>query len=195
MLDKKIKTIFYWLLLATACHAQNLDIDILKDINLNRNVHLDNTFIFVSNSVYPLVFGMPIGLSTYGYLKKDKVTKYNGFQVATSLIATEAIGLALKYSINRTRPYVKYPFIQNVVTEPDPSFPSGHTYIAFSLATSMTLAYPKWYVYVPAYAWASTVAFARLDLGVHYPSDVLCGMILGIGCAYINNLIWKKCLK
>jgi membrane-associated phospholipid phosphatase len=50
---------------------------------------------------------------------------------------------------------------------------------AFALATSLSLSYPKCYIIVPSFAWASSVGYSRMDLGVHYPSDVLAGAIVG----------------
>ena len=100
----------------------------------------------------------------------------------------------MKYSVGRERPFVTYTDIINKSGKPcnDPSFPSGHTSTAFTLATSLSLEYPKWYVIVPAYTYASTVAYSRMHLGVHYPSDVLVGALIGSGCAYITHVVNKK---
>ena len=73
-----------------------------------------------------------------------------------------------------------------------PSFPSGHTSGAFASATSVSLAYPKWYIIAPSFAWAGSVAYSRMHLGVHYPSDVLAGAIIGSGSAYISFKINQK---
>jgi membrane-associated phospholipid phosphatase len=54
------------------------------------------------------------------------------------------------------------------------------------LSTSLSVAYPKWYVIAPAYTWAAGVAYSRLALGAHYPSDVLAGAIIGSGSAWLN---------
>ncbi|HSC36729.1 MAG TPA: phosphatase PAP2 family protein, partial [Chitinophagaceae bacterium] len=67
------------------------------------------------------------------------------------------------------------------------SFPSGHTSSAFAMATSISMSYPKWYVIAPCYLWAGTVGVSRIVLGVHYPSDVLAGALVGMGSAYVTN--------
>lgn len=62
----------------------------------------------------------------------------------------------------------------------------------FALATSLSLSYPKWYIIVPSYAWAGSVGYSRMDLGVHYPSDVLAGAVIGAGSAWLTYYINKK---
>jgi membrane-associated phospholipid phosphatase len=80
--------------------------------------------------------------------------------------------------------------------ESSASFPSGHTSIAFATATALSLKYPKWYVIAPASIWACSVGYSRMNLGVHYPSDVFAGAVLGAGSAFltykINEWFWEK---
>jgi membrane-associated phospholipid phosphatase len=181
----RIILLFTLLFFCNSIFAQNTDIDILKSINQNRDRGLDNTFKTISNSVAPISIAVPVGVFCAGLIKKDSTIKNKGLVMGATLLVTTGITIGLKYAVNRTRPYVTYPFIDNASTEPDPSFPSGHTSESFATATSLSLAFPKWYIIAPSYLWACSVAYSRLDLGVHYPSDVLAGAIIGAGSSYL----------
>ncbi len=165
--------------------AQNTDIEMLRKINLGRDRNLDNTFVFISNSVTPISVLVPISIFFEGYSSRDSVLKNKGLFIGTTLCVSTAATVALKYGVNRKRPFVTYPDIQKVADAGSYSFPSGHTSDAFATATSLSLAFPKWYVITPSFLWACSVGYSRMDLGVHYPSDVLAGAIVGAGSAFV----------
>lgn len=181
-----MKYIFlFFISLNLTVSAQNIDIDILKSINLNRNKKLDNTFIFVSNSIVPVSVGVPLGVIGVGFLKQDSTIKNKGVYIGASLVIAAGITTGLKYSVKRERPFVTYPVIDKVMNAGSPSFPSGHTSDAFATATSLSLAFPKWYIIAPSFVWACSVGYSRMDLGVHYPSDVLAGAAIGAGTSFL----------
>ncbi|MCW3070502.1 MAG: hypothetical protein JWO44_392 [Bacteroidetes bacterium] len=165
--------------------SQNIDINILKSINKGRNKSLDGTFKLVTNSITPVSIGLPVAVLATGFIKHDSAIKNKGLYITGSLLLAAGISTGLKYSVGRTRPYVSYPFIEKATSGGSPSFPSGHTSDAFATATSVSLAFPKWYVAVPSYLWACSVGYSRMHLGVHYPSDVLGGALIGAGSAFL----------
>jgi membrane-associated phospholipid phosphatase len=165
---------------------QNLDIRILDAINSPNSLPADNFFKFVSNSAVVINIGVPAGIGAYGLIKNDKTSFNNALENSVATMLCGGITYAIKFTVNRKRPFETYPFITKKTYGGDPSFPSAHTSNAFCTATSLSLAYPKWYVILPSYAWASTVAYSRMHLGVHYPSDLLGGIIVGVGTAYIT---------
>lgn len=177
-------------------HAQNVDINLLKNINLNRNRSLDGAFTFVTNSSAPVSIGVPVIICGTGLIKHDSVLTRKALYVGASVAVTVLFTTIIKYSVNRPRPFEKYSFIEKESTGGSPSFPSGHTSQAFALATSLSLSFPKWYVIGPSFLWAGAVGYSRMDLGAHYPSDVLAGAILGAGCSWltykVNNLLNGK---
>ena len=182
-----MKPIFLFLLLFPVFpgYSQNIDIRLLREINLNRNIHLDNTFKDFTNSAGPVAYGTPIVMFGISLIGHDEQLKEKSLYIGASVLSSAMVSNIFKYSVNRTRPFVTYPDIQKVTSGGSPSFPSGHTSDAFSLATSVAIACPRWYIIVPAYGWASTVAYSRMELGVHYPSDVLAGAVIGAGSAYL----------
>jgi membrane-associated phospholipid phosphatase len=177
-------------------HAQNVDIHLLRSINLNRNVSLDKTFNFVTNTAAPISFGVPASLWIIGKTSHNEHLVKEGVISGTAAVLSLGFSYLTKYTIQRKRPYETYPYIQAFSTDKTPSFPSNHTSVAFSSATYFSLSYPKWYVIVPSYAWASAVAYSRLHLGEHYPTDVLAGALLGAGSAFVsyklNHWIMKQ---
>lgn len=166
--------------------AQNWDIDLLEKINLERNKSFDPTFTVITNSVTPLSFGAPIILIGIGQIKKDTSITNKGIIVGEAFCVNAFTTTALKYAFRRDRPFFTYPYIDKQADAGSPSFPSGHTSSAFALATSLSLTMPKWYVIAPAYVYESAVGYSRMHLGVHYPSDVLAGAIVGAGSAFLS---------
>jgi membrane-associated phospholipid phosphatase len=175
--------------------SQNLDIQMLRAINSPETLPSDNFFKFVSNSAGYLVVGIPVTMGTIGLIKHDDKLLRNAGVVIGATVINFGITAALKYSINRDRPFVTYPDITQKSKAGSPSFPSGHTSSAFVTATSLSLAYPKWYIIIPSFTWAGTVGYSRMYLGVHYPSDVLAGAVIGAGSAWLSYEVNKKLNK
>ncbi len=181
----------YYLLIG-GVNGQNADINLLKKISASKNSKYENFQSGLSFSVYPALVLTPSSFMAIGLLNKDTNQINTGVCIATGIALNTAITIGLKYSINRNRPYITYPEIKPIETENTPSMPSGHTASAFNIATSLTLFYPKWYVAVPAYTWASGISYSRMYLGVHYPSDIIAGAILGSGTAWLTYYLNKK---
>jgi len=186
----------FFIFVSISAFTQNIDIEILKSINLNRNINLDSFFISITNSVAILIFVLPISIFIWNYVNQKKRESLKKFIfIAATLLTSSTLITILKLIIDRERPFVTFPFLEKISVGGTPSFPSGHTSDAFSLALVIYLMYPKWYVFVPLFLWAALVGYSRMFCGVHYPSDVLAGMILAIIIVYSCYLIYKKYFK
>ena len=167
--------------------AQNWDINTVKQVN-RWDIHGLSRGLSHSGLILPV--GIPTAMGIYALLKKDQPLMEDAVYIGTTVIEAVGVTYGLKYAFDRERPYVKYPEkIHPIEPEDSPSFPSGHTAAAFSLATSLSITYPKWYVIAPSAVWACGVGMARMNQGVHYPSDVLAGAAIGIGCGFANIYI------
>ena len=184
---KIILLLFITLIGSSQLNAQNWDINTVETIN-RWDVHGLSRGLSHSGIILPI--GVPTAMGIYALIKKDQPLLKDAVYIGTTVIEALGVTYGLKYAFDRRRPYEKYPGKLNPINPEDsPSFPSGHTAAAFSLATSLSITYPKWYVIAPSAVWACGVGFARMNQGVHYPSDVLTGAAIGVGCAFANVYI------
>ena len=168
--------------------AQNFDINTLKKINGSESAFKTNFFKGEAQSVTFFNIAAPAGVFIAGELKHSKQLKKEAVYMMGSFVLSSIITTATKNIVKRERPFDKYPFIVKRDAGGSYSLPSGHTSAAFTTATSLSLLFPKWYVIAPAYIWAGTVGYGRLYLGVHYPTDILAGALVGAGSAWLG---WK----
>ena len=144
----------------------------------------------------PVYFAVGFAGTMYGagkMLHNQKLVETTNL-VARSLIVTGVITTALKMLIGRARPYQSKdphrfkPF--NFKLNSDyMSMPSGHTSSIFAMMTVIAKLYDSWYVKIPAYSFAASVAFQRMDDKKHWSSDLLVGATIGY---LIGSTIVKK---
>lgn len=192
----KISCTIFFLLSVFVASSQSIDIDILQKINVNRNTEFDPAFKTITNTAIPISIATPVMMYTIGLIQKDSLIKHKALFIGETFLASAFVTIASKSIFKRDRPYVTHPSIQPLSVEGSYSMPSAHTSSAFATATSLSMAYPKWYVVVPSFVWASSVGYSRMHLGVHYPSDVLVGALVGSGSAVLmykaNQWLNKK---
>lgn len=150
----------------------------------------------MSNSVYVVSIGLPIAQVIAGCAMRDDEQIHNAIASAAGVAITFGLKEGIKHIAQRQRPFLRYPgYIEPYYHDDSYSMPSGHTALAFNTATMLTLQYRRWYIAVPAYVWATGVGYARINMGVHYPSDVLAGAALGALSAWgtyeLNKFIWN----
>lgn len=77
------------------------------------------------------------------------------------------------------------------------SFPSGHACNIFGLAVFLyRIVRPKlWWFTIALFTWAGIMAYSRMYLGVHYPSDILVGAILGVSFGLLTSWLARKAIN
>ena len=126
------------------------------------------------------------------------IKKYRSYGIeciAAIAFAGGLVNLVLKPLIDRMRPFVLDPSVPLLLDGPlSSSFPSGHTAAAFAAVAVICSMPVKLYWKILSLFAACTVAFSRMYLFFHFPSDVLVGLIVGLGCGFLCVYLGKKIL-
>ena len=127
-----------------------------------------------------------------------KQTRKAGFSaLCAMLIGLVVVNFTIKPLVARERPWLVIENFVNLVPEKDPnSFPSGHTNAAFAFAIAVCMSAPKKWMKVTAVCMAAAMGLSRLYVGVHFPSDVLVGAVVGSLCglagAWVVKQAWER---
>ena len=126
------------------------------------------------------------------FLLIPKTRKAGAAMAAALIIDLLLCNVVLKNLVARTRPYDVNTGIQLLVAKlHDYSFPSGHTAASFASVAALYFAGEK-KLWKPVLVAACLIAVSRLYLYVHYPTDVLGGMVVGLVSGYLG---YRKVLK
>ena len=158
----------------------------LQDIH---NPVLDKVMVFVSALGNAGIFWIAVGL----LLLITKRYRRGGAQMLVAMAVTFIIGnLILKNLVARERPCWIDREVQLLMASPsDYSFPSGHSMNGFAGSVSLLCIDRR--IGIPAVILAATIAFSRLYLFMHFPTDVFAGIVIGLVIALITNYVfWKK---
>ena len=174
-------------------HAQTASWESSLVQSANTTNHLTTLHQQLGKSVYWVGTGIPALSCFKAFVKKDSLSKRQALCITTGVVSNALVTWMLKEGFKRPRPYEQNLMIQCYDPSADGySLPSGHASTAFNIATSLSLEYPKWYVLVPTYCYAGWVGFSRIQLGVHYPSDVIIGALIGSGLSWLSWKLEKK---
>ena len=111
---------------------------------------------------------------------------------ALVMILTAFLIWLLKTLFDRDRPFSTYPFIEKLSLGGGSSFPSGHTMETFAMAFAITRVFRIKAVRIILFSWACLVGYTRMALGVHYPSDVAGGAILGMLSGFLIPYLYYQ---
>ena len=151
----------------------------------NSNYYFKYFFIFISKSAdgYILFFSFFVSLL---YLFNNQSLFFKLF--FTTFLLNYGFYFLLKIISKRKRPYQAFN-MPHIIMPPDLySFPSGHTSSSFFIACIFSFYIPNLSFFF--LSWAFLVSLSRLFLGLHYPTDIISGMILGIFSYFISFFLW-----
>lgn len=151
--------------------------------------------IIMTCLTYSIEFGA-MAIFVFIIMMCIKNMRKTGFAVMGATLSVMLFGeLIIKHLVARPRPFVINGAIELIIKAPSGfSFPSSHTATCFAMATAIYLFHKR--LGIIAYIYAALVAFSRMYLYVHYPSDIIGGIALGIGCGIsavaLVKLIYRK---
>lgn len=130
---------------------------------------------------------------TYSYFAPDPENAKNRSDPGSSIDSgRDTLQSASENLMRRIRPCDIKDAVRLLIPYPsDYSFPSGHTAVSFAAASALYFAGEK-YLWKAALVLAAFIAFSRMYLYVHYPTDILGGALLGILCGYLGCRIVQK---
>lgn len=157
-----------------------------------RNPVLDKFFVLVTRLGDKGIIWIILSL----FLIIPKKTRRIGIMCLVALIISLLFNnIIIKNIIKRSRPFHQITDLRNLVNAKGYSFPSGHTSSSFACATVMFGNLPKKYGIVMIML-AALIGFSRIYTGVHYPLDVLGGIVTGLLSSYISqHIINRICFK
>ena len=169
---------------------QRFDVSILLYIEDNMHSPITDKVMVIITS---LGNGGAVWIIIIALLMINKKYRAIGLMALGALILSTILGEGiLKHVIQRIRPSADIPAVNDLITKPlSYSFPSGHTTSSFAVA-GVLAKYFKDYA-LEFYSLASLIAFSRLYLYLHYPTDILGGIVVGLICSgiiiYLSNKV------
>lgn len=169
-----------------------MELSILHAIQQIHAPWLDAVMIFFTRLGDDGILWIALGVGLLFFKKTRKC----GIYILLSMLLSMLVGkVIIKNLVERPRPFMADPSVALKVNPPGSfSFPSGHTLDAFTSATAIFLCCRK--TGIVAFVVASLIAFSRMYLFLHYPTDILGGIVIGVCVAVIVVKAFEKlCVK
>lgn len=168
---------------------QNIDISVIEKVySLQHNL---NSELFNKVMIFFTILGdngmIWIAVALILFLNR-KYRKIGVFSIVSLIICALAVNVILKPLIHRPRPFSELADITLLIKAPkDYSFPSGHTAASFVMVYIFFRHIKKYFI--PVLITGILIAFSRMYLTVHFPSDILVGLIIGLLSGYAGEKI------
>lgn len=181
----------------------NIDIYLFELINniAGKNIWLDKILVFLASDLQYLVvlavlvifvLYMPASWLDKEAMASKKIRRMAWVSLFAAIVARFGVGGIIKRLVNRPRPFANSQIIVHQLLDYSSkySFPSGHALFFSALATVIFLINKKmgyWFI-----ACAILISLTRIAVGIHYPSDILFGALIGIFIGWLSvKLVFK----
>ncbi len=169
----------------------SLDYQTFKIINdfAGKNAILDKVGVFCAEYL-PYIIGVGALIFALYWFVKSKSWKVVWQALLAIILSRGIITEAIRFLWHRPRPFVSH-FVNSLLNhDASGSFPSGHTTLLFALSSAIYFWNKKigWLFFILSFL----ACFARIFVGVHYPLDILGGIVIGVFSGWLINKISKK---
>ena len=182
----------------------NFDQNLLLSLNslAGKSGALDTVIVFVAVFLSYWMAAAVLAFVAVSFYPtfRDKLWRHIELVVVAGIsafVARLAVTELIRFFYNRPRPFdifgEKGNFVQLVDHVSTASFPSGHAAFSFALATAVSFYYPK--TSILFFLAAIFIGAGRVAAGVHWPSDILGGAIVGIGTAWLLRFLFLRYKK
>lgn len=154
-----------------------------------RSPFFDGLIVFFASDlayVLPFIFLVFLAFSSYSGREKLRIFLVTA---ASSIIARFGITELIRFFIHRPRPFSALP-VRQLLTDAAWSFPSGHAVFFFAVAMSIYLYDKKWGI--AFFTAALLISVSRVIAGIHYPSDIAVGALIGVVVAWGMYVLAQK---
>lgn len=163
----------------------SLDIELLYFLNsfAGKSAVFDGVIVFIANYLqYPLAALSLVGLY---YWRISKPEKKKIFWVALLSVVIARLGITelIRFFYHRPRPFIVYSDIYPLISKNEYSFPSGHAAFFFALAAAIYFYNKRWGAWF--FIAAFLISISRVIAGIHYPSDIIAGAVIGVVVGYL----------
>ena len=166
----------------SAQNGENLDVRIFRGVNALQDPSANGFIEYLDYTSLPTFGALPVGFVLVGAAAGDRAVLEAGLLSMTAQLTSLGLTVAFKEIVGRPRPFesLSNVRVKHQWSATGFSFPSGHTSQAFAIATVLSFKFSKGSFIIPCFLWASAIGYGRIFLGLHYPSDVVGGAIIGI---------------
>ena len=153
-----------------------------------QSVCFDSIIIFCAKYLPYLMVAVLVLFLVLGRDKKREL-KMIFYAIISAVLARLIITELIRYFYPHPRPFEVFSFAP-LIYDYASSFPSGHAAFFFALATIIFIFHKKWGIVY--FLGSFIIILSRIMAGIHWPSDILGGLIVGIGSAILINFLFKK---
>ncbi len=147
------------------------------------------TTTYVSISIVLIILAL-------AFVRRSKEMGKKCLVMLVALLLSGATTFLIKSVNDKERPFKVHPEIVKRSTGGESSFPSGHTMEAFAMAMGIfQLFRQKKYLVAAMFVWATLVGYSRIALGVHFPSDVIAGVLFGLFVGWVIPKVVNRFFK